>query len=84
MDRSEFQDANYWTILHAKHLGRYDPPKWTEPCTPEKMDLWLDRLDITPVANMRATNTSHEDFIKLNPAWPLAAWLGLMLEHVDA
>jgi hypothetical protein len=44
------------------------------------MRRWLDRLDLTERDHLRIASTSLNDFIDLNPSWPLRAWIGLMLE----
>jgi len=47
------------------------------------MRRWLDRLDLNERDHLRVTATSLDDFIAMNPAWPLRAWIGLMLEIRD-
>lgn len=77
----KFCDAAYWDELAAKHLSRYDLPHWGVPCDPIAMERWLDRLDIAArdyfyMAGLK----SLQEFIDLNPSWPLRAFIGLALE----
>jgi len=75
-----FCDAAHWDELAASYLPRYDLPAWDVPCSPEAMEIWLDRLDLTEKEYSRTTNTGLADFCALNPAWPLRAWIGTVLE----
>ena len=79
-DRDSFLDAKNWDYLETRWLMRYNLPDWHEPCQKDVMELWLDRMDISKKVYMDYTQTSFEDWIKLNPRWPLRAWIGLMLE----
>ena len=74
----DFNDSEAWDLM-AERIS-YALPKWTEPCSIDKMDWWLDRLDIGKARYTEMFNTSHEDFIKMND-WPLRAWIGLLLEQ---
>lgn len=76
----DFLDAARWGELAAKHLARFNLPAWSVPCSPEEMRRWLDRLDMTERDHFRMTATNLSDFIKLNPSWPLRAWIGLACE----
>ena len=77
--KSEFQDAAHWDEL-ADRLTRYRLPTWDVPCAPEAMRPWFARVGVSPSAYREATQTSLEDFCMMNPRWPLAAWVGLLLE----
>ena len=77
--KSEFQDAAHWDEL-ADRLTRYRLPTWDQACSPEAMRPWFARIGISPNAYREATQTSPEDFCQMNPTWPLAAWVGLLLE----
>jgi len=79
MLKTDFTDSEWWSELADKHLTRYNLPRWGEPCTVKKMNLWCERLDL--VDYEKITNTSHEEFIALNPDWPLRAFVGLLLEE---
>lgn len=80
MLRSNFTDQEHWLELAKKHLTSYDLPKWHETCSMNKMELWCDRLDLDYKA---ISNTSHEDFIRLNKDYPLRVFVGLLLEAKD-
>lgn len=80
---SEFCDTTHWDELARQHLGRYNLPAWSVPCDTDAMRRWLDRLDLNERDHLRVTATSLDDFIAMNPAWPLRAWIGLMLEIRD-
>jgi len=77
---AEFLDSEAWGEMFQKHLGRYTQPKWSAICEPGVMRLWLDRLDMDEDRYFEMTKTTLQDFINLNPGWPLPAWLGTMLE----
>jgi hypothetical protein len=78
---TKFCDSIHWDELATKYLSRYDLPAWDVPCGPEAMARWLDRLDIPLKQYLRMTSLrSLEDFITMNPAWPLRAFIGLALE----
>ena len=76
--KTDFADIPHWNELAAKQ--RYSLPGWDKPCTVEKMELWLDRLNISKALYKQRTNTTLEEFIELNPEWPLRAFIGLMME----
>jgi hypothetical protein len=81
---ASFLDAAHWNELTAKYLGRFNLPAWAVPCTPLEMDRWLYRLNL-PVKRWLATGTYADlaDFITMNPAWPLRAFIGLACELAD-
>ena len=72
---SSFMDCDWWSELFDLHLGRYPKPGDLDQCTEESMSRWMDRLEMAPLSD-----TPLEDFVTLNPSWPLMAWLGTMLE----
>lgn len=78
--KSSFRDSRYWGELAKKHLSRYNLPKWSDICEADAMARWADILD---VKYERLTNTGFDDFIRMNPNWPLMAWLGTCLEQAD-
>jgi len=80
----KFCDATHWDGLAARYLSRYSLPAWGVPCDPEAMGQWLYRLDL-PLSLWLATGAyrSLQDFIDLNPDWPLRAFVGLALEMKD-
>ncbi len=79
MGDRDFGDARYWEELAEKRLPSHNLPKWSVPCSPQDMRLWAYRLGLTDYE--KAAMTSMEDFIELNPAWPLRAFVGLLLEE---
>lgn len=83
--RSEasFTDAKHWAALAEKHINRFHLPDWDEACAPYSMERWCDRLNIGPQEFMVYTNTDCEDWMALNPDWPLRAFIGILLEFVD-
>ena len=83
MLKTDFTDSASWMELADKHLASYDLPRWHEVCSTEKMVQWLDRLDWTEKDFKKWTNTTLDDFMLLNPTWPLRAFVGLILEHYD-
>ncbi len=62
------------------HLSRYNLPSHQIPCSIEKMEVWLDRLNISKLLYEKQTKTSLQEFINLNPGWSLRSWVGLVLE----
>lgn len=82
--RSDFVDSSHWDQLARKHLSAFSLPKWSVLCTPERMARWAERLNITEAEYRRQTMTSFEQFIRLNPDWPLRAWIGLLLESAES
>ena len=83
MLRTNFTDSEIWLELAQKHLTRYDLPKWSEECQIPNMELWLARFDMDEKDYLKLTNTTLEEFRKLNPDWPLRAFVGLLLELHD-
>jgi len=79
---SDFMDFDHWKGLASKHLGRYTYPDGNQPCSVESMMLWLDRLDLDE-DDFLAAGAKLDEFIELNPTWPIGAWLGLALEIKD-
>ena len=57
-------------------------PAWSARCTAARMERWLRRLGIPAKMFYEWGHfRSFVDFIKLNPQWPLYAFVGLMLEY---
>ncbi len=75
--RSDFTDSRYWDELIAP--TKYNLPAWDVPPTPHDISKWLYRLDVEDYP--AKVKTSPEDMIRLNPDWPLRAFVGLMLEY---
>lgn len=81
--KTDFTDSGYSDELDDKHLASYRIPEWHEECSTERMIWWLERLDMTEKDYVKLTNTSLDEFRKLNPDWPLRAFVGLILELYD-
>ena len=90
---ASFRDSEAWASM-----CRYSLPDYSIPCTVDAMISWLDRLDIGSSEYLIAwpnhperqkfpksirLRESLNDFITMNPDWPLAAWVGLMSEMVN-
>ena len=76
--QGEFADDAYWQELCEK--TRYVLPAHDVAATVENIRLWLNRLEIKEGDYREAMQTSIEDMVKLNPTWPLRAFVGLLLE----
>jgi len=80
--RRDFADADHWAELAKKCYIRL--PIWNTAATPEKMRFWLRKFRVTEAEYLNATGyKALQDFMRLNPDWPLRAWLGLLLEYVN-
>ena len=78
MFRTDFLDSGAWSEM-GKNIP-YNLPDWTRPCIPEDMTWWCERLNVDYET---ITNTTNEEFIRLNKDWPLRAFVGLLLEQRD-
>lgn len=79
MGRPDFMEAVRWEEL-ASIRGLRLPP-WKMHCTNGWMERWLKRLQIsTPRYLEWAGTKALREFREMNPRWPLAAWVGLLLE----
>jgi len=79
----DFADSAYWDDLARKRLKGYALPDWSEPCTEQAMRKWELMLDLDKGEYEGYTATPYSDFIRLNPEWPLRAWLGLVMEYAE-
>lgn len=80
--RRDFEDAGHWADLAKKYYIRL--PIWSTSPTPEKMRFWLRKFRVTEKDYLESTGYKRlENFMELNPDWPLRAWLGLLLEYVN-
>lgn len=78
--RSDFLDAEEWERLARVYSVRL--PQWAAPCTTASMERWLRKVGIAVTAYKEWGNfKAMEDFPRLNPHWPLRAFVGLMLEE---
>jgi hypothetical protein len=75
--RRDFMDAEEWDQL-AKSRGIRLPPWWAAP-TRGKLNSWWKRLGDCPFAD--AYGCKPNRLIELNPAFPLRAFVGMMLER---
>ena len=77
--RDDFADAPRWEELASARRVRL--PAWSLTCTPARMEKWLRKLGISTSAYYAWSGTTAlRQFAALNPSWPLAAWLGLLME----
>jgi hypothetical protein len=76
-----FADDAVWQEMMEKSGCRYNLPDYGVPCTAADMNLWLERVGVDK-AKFLATGEyrNMEDFMALNPKWPLRAFVGLLLE----
>ncbi len=79
MLRNDFLDSRAWDEM-ANKLP-YRQPDWHESCSREAMLWLLECFDLTEKGYIRLTKTTLDEFMSLNPDWPLRAFVGLLLEH---
>jgi hypothetical protein len=80
--RRDFLDEPTWRKLASERGVRLPP--WGEPVTPGAMRRWLKKLSWTVSRYLASTaEITLSDFRSGNPDWPLRAWVGLVLEHLD-
>ena len=81
--RTDFTDDEYWVLL-AKQYGVL-LPKWYVAPDVSKMRSWLRRLKVSEKVYKEACGEGWvlEDFARLNPDFPLRAFVGNLLEYVD-
>lgn len=78
-----WMDADRWKEL-ADGRG-LKLPQWRMVCTRGSMSSWLKKLGISATAYLAWQGGGKlGDWRAMNPAWPLRAWVGLMLEWQDA
>ena len=75
---AEFLDARHWAEL-AKRRARYRFPAWVSPADVLALERWAERLNCPDYPDVMSTPWA--DMLALNPGWPLAAFVGLMLEY---
>lgn len=79
--RKAFQDDETWADLARRFYVRL--PIWKTAPTDEAIRKWLRRFRITEKSYLNAAGYKElEDFRRLNPDWPLRAWVGMLLEYV--
>ncbi|MGH8756295.1 MAG: hypothetical protein ACREU0_10860 [Burkholderiales bacterium] len=80
--RNDFEDDEAWVQLAEDYGHRL--PNWTYPPEPKTMRRWMRRLKVKEREYLGACEfVELGDFQRLNPRWPLRAWVGLLLEYVD-
>lgn len=72
--RRDFMDAPEWDRLAGVYGVQL--PQWAARCTPRVMGNWVVKVGLS-----RNDYGDMADWARLNPAWPLRAWVGLMLEE---
>lgn len=91
--RSDFHpdDEQHWRDLAARYGVRL--PAYGVPVTTAAMERWLHRLGISTEEYLASQGAGLDgngssarltDFMVRNPTWPLKAWVGLLLESLDA
>ncbi len=79
--RKDFVDDSTWTELAKRFYYRL--PIWKTEVSETAMKKWLRRFRVTEKEYLASTGYKKlSDFQKLNPSWPLRAWVGLLLEYV--
>jgi hypothetical protein len=73
-----FADDEHWQTLIK--LTKYQLPKYTAPLDAKAMKLWLERMDKNEKWHREVFSCTLEEFMDMNPRWPLRAWVGLLLE----
>lgn len=67
--------------LAARFLPHHDLPPLDRACSGEALLLWLERVELSKKAFLAVGKWNGlEDFLALNPAWPLRHAVELMLE----
>ena len=81
--RRDFADSEVWDDL-AKEYGIRLPDWWQAP-EPKQMARYLRKLMITKKQYLEACGEGSqlEDFARLNPEFPLRAFVGNILEYHD-
>ncbi len=79
--RNNFADEDTWLELAKRFYIRL--PIWKTEPTDSAMQKWLRRFKVTERDYLMATGyTQLSDFRRLNPDWPLRAFVGVLLEYV--
>lgn len=79
--RKDFLDDATWVDLAKRFYIRL--PIWKTPVDERSMRKWLRKFRVTEKTYLEATGYKElMEFQKLNPDWPLRAWVGLLLEYV--
>ncbi len=79
--RSDFSDDSTWLSLSKRFYIRL--PIWKTAPDDASMRKWLRKFRVPEVEYLTMTGYKElADFRKLNPDWPLRAWVGLLLEYV--
>lgn len=77
----DFADAAYWAELAGRRGVRL--PQWHSPVTSGGMRRWLRKLGLSVEQYYCFSGErTLKDFARANPAWPLRAWVGLLLDSV--
>ena len=81
--RNDFMDDEHWKEL-ALRFGVL-LPKWYVAPEVSKMRSWIRKLGLKERDYCEACGEDWQlsDFAKLNPDWPLRAFVGILLEYVE-
>lgn len=78
----DFADEQYWLELFKQY--RIPKPAYYLPPTKKLMRKYLRKVHVTEKEYKMITAFDDlDEFAKLNPTWPLWAWLGTVLEYVE-
>lgn len=77
--RLDFADAQHWRALAGAAGVRL--PAWYVPSTPSGVRKFCGRLGLS-LADLEAMSgcCTYREFATMNPAWPMFAVVGLLLE----
>lgn len=79
--RTEETFAERYVWLELAKARKLRLPLWRFPCTTTGMRRYLKKLQIEVPEYLEVNNEKNlRHFGKLNPDWPLRAWIGLQLE----
>lgn len=81
--QQDFLDAPEWEQLARERGVRL--PQWHQAPTAGALRRWLARVGVSATAYRDySAETNLSQFAANNPDWPLRAWVGLILEALDA
>jgi hypothetical protein len=77
------EDRETWATA-ARVEGVRLPSDWTEPCTTARMHNFLTKAGIPKQKYNEWWGMNIKQTIDANPEWPLRAWAGIVVEHLQA
>lgn len=76
------EDVQMWADA-ARIEGVRLPKTWDEPCTTARMHQFLTRAGVPKAKYNEWWGMNLKQTIAANPEWPLRAWAGLVVEHMQ-